>query len=154
AGARYDGPARRSVPWLATSVLLLLGVLNSLIPPWAADRRVDQTYAHLGAGNAARAATLADQATDLNPLAIEPWVARSDTAVALGDIREARRALVRAVEVQPLNAEAWHALSVFEDSVAGRPEVALRYARRALELDRFGPAAALVADLEARASQG
>jgi O-antigen ligase len=154
AGGRYGVPTRRRIRWLAACALLLLGVLASLVPPWLADRRVDGAYAELAAGDASRAAALADQATDLHPLAIEPWVARSDAAVALGEVRDARRALVRAVEVQPLNAEAWHALSVFEDSVAGRPDVALAYARRALELDRFGPAAALVPDLEARARQG
>jgi hypothetical protein len=154
AGGRYDVPTRRSVPWLAACVLLLFGVLASLVPPWVADRRVDRAYAELVAGDAANAAVLADQATALNPLAIEPWAARSDAAVALGDVSGARKALVRAVEVQPLNAEAWHALSVFEDSVAGRPDVALAYARRAFELDRFGPAAALVRDLEARAGPG
>ena len=154
-GADEPRPAarRRSVLPLAASVALLFAAVASIVAPWLAGRRVDQAYAAI-ADDPARAARIADEAAKLNPLSIHPWLARSDAEVVLGDISDARRALVRAVETQPLNPEAWHAFSLFEYRVAGRPDVALRYARRAAELDRFGPAPPLVAELEALEERG
>ena len=69
--------------------------------------------------------------------------------MALGDLEGARAALVRAVQVQPLNAEAWYELGYFEYAVAGEPQRAFRYMERAHELDPFGPAQALLAELKA-----
>ena len=81
----------------------------------------------------------------LDPLSLDPLFARANAQTMLGDLDGARASLVRAVELQPLDADAWYELGAFELQVAGRPNAALRYLERATELDPFGPASELAA---------
>lgn len=53
---------------------------------------------------------------------------------------------MRAVELQPLDSDAWYELGAFELRLGGRPDAAVRYLERARELDSFGPAAGLLAE--------
>ena len=120
--------------------LLLLAALYSLFAPWAADRRVAAAYDELAEGNAAAAVDKAGEAHSLNPLSLEPLLVRATALGLLGRTEEARRDLVEAVELQPLNPDAWYELGLFELE-QGREEEAERYFRRSRELDPFGPAA-------------
>lgn len=115
--------------------LLLLGLV-SLAAPWLAKREVDGAYAALGAGDTPRGLARAERAARLDPLSIDPLLARAQAELALGQQGAARGAYVRAVELQPQSPDAWYALGYFEYKVAGRPEAALPYVRRAWLLDR------------------
>ena len=90
----------------------------------------------------------AEDAAGLNPFSVEPLFAESLARSALGDLDGARASLREAVEVQPADASAWYELGLFELDVAGDPEAALAPLRQAHELDPYGPAAALLAELE------
>lgn len=143
-------PERRSsLLWAPAPLALLAALLFSLAAPRIAEERVDAAYRALAAGRPDDARAAADTARSLNPLALEPLLARAEAAVALGNLEEARRALVRAVEIQPLNPEAWYELGYFELRIAGEPRRAARYLARARELDPYGPAQALLAELRA-----
>jgi hypothetical protein len=54
---------------------------------------------------------------------------------------------VDAVELQPLNPDAWYELGALELDVGNRLQ-AIRYLQRSQELDRFGPAPPLLAQLQ------
>jgi tetratricopeptide (TPR) repeat protein len=125
----------------AAAGLLLLGGLYSLFAPWAAERRVSTAYAALAEGDAREARSAASAAHGLNPLSIEPLVVRATAEILLGRSAAARADLVRAVELQPVNPDAWYELGLFELE-QGREEDAERYFERSRELDPFGPAAA------------
>jgi tetratricopeptide (TPR) repeat protein len=121
--------------------LLLLAGMYSLFAPWAADRRVGAAFDDLAEGNAAAAVDEAGEAHSLNPLSLEPLVVRATALSLLGRTDEARRDLMDAVELQPLNPDPWYELGLFELEQGRRVE-AERYFRRSRELDPFGPAAA------------
>jgi tetratricopeptide (TPR) repeat protein len=133
--------ARASLLWPVAAGLLSLAAAYSLFAPWAAERRVAAAYEQLGEGEAGAAVDTAGQAHALNPLSLEPLFARASALAAQGRTEDARRDLVEAVDLQPLNPDAWYELGVFELEHARRVE-AERYLRRSRELDPFGPAAA------------
>jgi hypothetical protein len=131
---------RASLLWPVAAGLLVLAALYSLFAPWAADRRVAAAFDDLAEGNPAAAVDKAGGAHGLNPLSLEPLLVRSSAYVLLGRIDEARGDLVEAVELQPLNPDAWYELGLFELE-QGQEEEAERYFTRSRALDPFGPAA-------------
>jgi O-antigen ligase len=130
---------RATLLWPVAAGLLLLAALYSLFAPWGADRRVAAAYEHLAEGNAAAAVDKAGAAHSLNPVSLEPLFVRATALDLLGRTEEARRDLVEAVEIQPLNPDAWYELGLFELE-QGREGEAERYFERSRELDPFGPA--------------
>jgi hypothetical protein len=144
---RQPALARRALGLTPLPVALFAAALVSLGAPWLAERRVDDAYATLESGRPADALETASGARSLNPLSLDPLFARAAAEVVLGDVEAARATLIRAVELQPLDADAWYELGAFELDVADRPQEARRYLERSLELDRFGPAGAALAGL-------
>ena len=149
ATGRAHASARRSLAYVLVPVALFAAAFVSLGAPWLADRRVDDAYAALGEGRAEVGLRAADRARSLNPLALDPLYAHASAQTLLGDVEGARLTLIEAVELQPFEADAWYALGAFELEVANRPQEARRYLERSRDLDQFGPAPALLAELEA-----
>jgi tetratricopeptide (TPR) repeat protein len=112
-------------------------VLLSLAVPWLAARKVDDARSAIT--DPARSARLAEDAHDLNPLAVEPLLLWSQAEEARGDYEEARRLLVESVELQPENPRTWRELGEFELEVLMRRDLAHRYLARARELDPKDP---------------
>jgi hypothetical protein len=121
---------------LATAAGVAL-VLVSLALPWLSTRKVDDARAAIEDPD--RSARLAEDAHDLNPLAIEPLLLWADAEEARGDYAEARRLLVDAVDLQPENPRTWRELGEFELEVLERADFAARYLARARELDPQDP---------------
>jgi tetratricopeptide (TPR) repeat protein len=129
-------------------LVVLVTALTSLALPWLADRKVSAAYTALDAGVPGESIDEAEGAARLNPFSLEPLFAESLARSALGDLDGARASLRDAVEVQPADATAWYELGLFELDVAGDPEAALGPLQRARELDPYGPAATVLAELE------
>jgi hypothetical protein len=144
---RAQGSPQRSPALVPLSAALLVASALSLSFPWLAAREVDAAYDELGSARPRAALETADRARALNPLALDPLLARAAAQQALADIEGARGTLIQAVELQPLDSNAWYELGAFELEVADRPVAARRYLERARELDRYGPAPALLAQL-------
>jgi tetratricopeptide (TPR) repeat protein len=131
--------ARR--PFLAAAAALVaLATLASLAAPWQGERNVDAAYAAISNGDFEVAVEEADEARSLNPLALEPLFAGAAAETVRGNLRRARRLHVDAVELQPLNGDAWYALGAFELRALRNPCEAYDSLNRAYTLDRFGPA--------------
>ena len=137
---REAARSRASILWPIAAGLLSLAAVYSLFAPWAAERKTQAAYEALAEGDPAEARAAADRARAFNPLSLEPLFARASALRALGAENEARDDLVRAVELQPLNPDAWYELGLLELE-QGREEEAELYFRRSRELDPFGPAA-------------
>jgi O-Antigen ligase len=134
AGRRPRAAARHRL-WALGTVVVTWAALYSLLAPRLADYKVDQAYAHLDSPSTA--ASDARAAHTLNPLSIEPLLA---WAAAEESRRRPGRALelyVQAVELQPLNPDAWFELGRFELEVLMDRERARRDLERALELDPY-----------------
>jgi O-antigen ligase/polysaccharide polymerase Wzy-like membrane protein len=116
---------------------LVASLLLSLAFPWLAQRKVDDARAAIA--NPARSARLAEDAHDLNPLAVEPLLLWADAEEARSNGAKARRLLVDAVELQPENARTWRELGEFELQVRDRRDLAEKYLARARELDPEDP---------------
>jgi O-Antigen ligase len=144
---RPPGSPQRSPALVPIAFAVLAAVALSLALPWLSARQVDAAYSQLGRARATQALEAADRARSLNPLALDPLLARAAAQQALGDVDGARTTLIRAVELQPLDSNAWYELGAFELEVANRPVAARLYLERAAELDRHGPAPALLAQI-------
>jgi O-antigen ligase len=148
ASGRSPETRRAGLAFVPLAVAVAAAAIIALGAPWLAARRVDDAYTALGEGRARDALAAADAAHSLNPLALDPLVARAAAATDLGDLEAARATLAEAVDLQPLDSDAWYELGAFELRLGGRSDVAIRYLERARELDPFGPAAALLAEAQ------
>jgi O-Antigen ligase len=126
-------PVRR--PLLAAgAVLFAVASIASVAAPWLATRNVDEAYELIIEGDADAAAEAADDARQLNPLAIEPLLAAAAVEEERGNDQRALELYVEAVELQPENPQTWYELASFERSVGLREE-AIRHVGRAQALD-------------------
>jgi hypothetical protein len=139
AGRRPFTVARHRVGALA-AVLVTWAALYSLLAPRLADRKVDDAYAALATPS--EAVDDAREAHSLNPLSIDPLLAWAAAEEAEGRSERALELYVQAVDLQPLNPDAWFELGRFELEVLDDRERARRDLSRALELDPYFAAAA------------
>jgi tetratricopeptide (TPR) repeat protein len=124
-------------------VLVTWAALYSLLAPRLAERKVDDAYAALG--NPSQAVDDARDAHSLNPLSIDPLLAWAAAEEAQGRTERALELYVQAVELQPLNPDAWFELGRFELEALDDRQRARRDLSRALELDPyFAPAASVL----------
>ena len=127
--------ARRGWLWPAVIGIAAVAALYSLASPWFSDRKVNEAYDQLIAGDRAGARNDAKAAHALNPLAIEPllvWALTEDGEKALDLYRRAR-------DREPKNPETWYELGAFELQ-EGQPRAAYRDLNESYTLDRYGPA--------------
>ena len=142
-------PAR--LGWFSggAAAAVVAAMLFSLAAPWLSARKVEDARAAIERPD--ESARLAEDAHDLNPLAVEPLFLWADAEAARGDVAAARRLYVRAVELQPENARTWRELGEFELEARRDFVRAERYLARARELDPQDPATEdLLAELRAR----
>jgi tetratricopeptide (TPR) repeat protein len=139
AGRRPFTVARHRVGALA-AVLVTWAALYSLLAPRLADRKVDDAYAALDTPS--DAVDDARDAHSLNPLSIDPLLAWAAAEEAQGRTERALELYVQAVDLQPLNPDAWFELGRFELEVLDDRDRARRDLSRALELDPYFAAAA------------
>jgi len=85
--------------------------LSALIPWWSQEK-VSSGNQAISAGQPAVAEVRADEASGLNPLAIQPWLLRARGAALQGDPLGMQRAAQRATQVQPANPAGWVLLAV------------------------------------------
>jgi tetratricopeptide (TPR) repeat protein len=130
---------QRPVAVLVPAVLALTAVA-SLASPWLADRRVEAAYEAIEGGDFDAAAARAEQAADLNPLAVEPLHVQATAEELRCDVAAAEQLYVDAVDLQPRNPETWYELGVFEFESRGDLGAALRFLDRSYALDAYGPA--------------
>jgi tetratricopeptide (TPR) repeat protein len=145
AGRRPFTVARHRVGAVA-AVLVTWAALYSLLAPRLAERKVDDAYAALD--NPSQAVDDARDAHSLNPLSIDPLLAWAAAEEAEGRTERALELYVQAVELQPLNPDAWFELGRFELEALDDRQRARRDLSRALELDPyFAPAASLLSSV-------
>ncbi len=114
AAAPGPAPPGRSVPrpvvagaWALAPIIML-----SALIPWWSQEKVAQGNQAISAGQPAIAEERAQEASDLNPLAIQPWLLRGRAAALLDDPAGMRAAARRATQVQPGNPAGWALLAV------------------------------------------
>jgi hypothetical protein len=126
----------RSRPLVAaTAAAGLLAAVYSLTAPWLAANRTGDAYA---AASPAAAASAARDASNLNPLAVDPVWALAAAYSDAGDPTDTVRQYERATRLQPENPQTWLYLGEYE---LGRCAVFPAYhaLNNAYTLDPFGP---------------
>jgi O-antigen ligase/polysaccharide polymerase Wzy-like membrane protein len=131
--------ARVSRPLWAVAAVVGVGVLYSLVAPYASSRLVDSSYSQLAADRSGAALSDARAARALNPLAVDPLQALGDAEAARQDQTAALRYYRDAVDLQPENSNTWYSLGSYE-FFTGRYKEALHDLDRAYGLDPYGPA--------------
>lgn len=79
------------------------------------------------------------EARHRNPVSVEPLFTQATIEDSLGRQAAARRMLVRAVRLQPANAETWQRLGTYDLTALRRPRAAVDELRAALYLDPRSP---------------
>jgi tetratricopeptide (TPR) repeat protein len=128
----------------AAALLVAAAGVYSLASPYLAARRLDDAAVKLDRGQVAAAYADARSAQSLNPLAVEPLLLEGYTAPTLA---RGEAALIRAVQLQPRNPDAWVQLGVFELS-ARRYRRAYQALNRAYTLDRYNATAVRGGELD------
>jgi hypothetical protein len=93
--------------WAVVPVLMLSALL-----PWWSQEKVAAGNQAISAGQPAVAGQRAAEASDLNPLAIQPWLLRARAAALMDNPLGMRDAAHRATEVQPDNPAGWSLLAI------------------------------------------
>jgi tetratricopeptide (TPR) repeat protein len=97
---------------------------------------VTRAYDHLGT----RAAVdHADRARSLDPLSLDPLLARANARLALGDLRGAYADHLAEIDRQPENPDAWCDVGQFELDVLHAASQAYEHLNRWYTLDSQGP---------------
>jgi len=115
--------------------LLALVAAWTAYQPLRADGKVEDALTALAANRIDDARARADDAQDINPLALEPHFARAAVERRAGDLAKAEQALEEAVALQPANYLPWLRLAEFQLWFAKRPEDALKTVRSAIFLN-------------------
>jgi hypothetical protein len=136
-GARRRAEVSRPV-W-AGAAIVGVGILYSLVAPYASSRLVDSSYAQLAADRAGAAVSDGRAARALNPLSVDALQALGDAEASRHDEAAALRWHRRAVDLEPENSDTWYALGSYE-FFTGRYKEALHDLDRAYGLDPYGPA--------------
>ncbi len=142
---------RAPLAWRLGAGLFALAGAVSLFSPWLADRYVTRAYDSLGSRGAVRDA---DRARSLDPLSLDPIVARANAKLALRDLRGAYRDHLLEIAQQPENPVAWCDLGQFELVVLDDPQRAYRHLNRWYTLDSQGPCLDLLDEARARVNAG
>jgi tetratricopeptide (TPR) repeat protein len=127
---------RAPLTWRLGAGGVALAGAFSLFSPWLADRYVTRAYDHLGT----RAAVdHADRARSLDPLSLDPLLARANARLALGDLRGAYADHLAEIDRQPENPDAWCDVGQFELDVLHAASQAYEHLNRWYTLDSQGP---------------
>jgi hypothetical protein len=127
----------------AGTIALALAAAFSLVSPWLAQRRLDESVRALEARNVAGAIAAAREAHSLNPLALQPLLIWAGEEAVAGNLPEAKRLYRKAVKLQGHDAGSWYEFGAFELEIDCFPARAYQYLNRAYALDPFGPTAEL-----------
>ena len=150
------GPLRRNAAALARPPLRLArerwrlaagaaAVLVSLIVAWAAWQPLgslnssNDALAALERGDVNAARSLANNAHNRDPLALDPLTVLAIVETRSGNREAAQRDLENEVQMQPANHETWLRLADFQLNQLKRPKEALRSLSAALYLDPRDP---------------
>ena len=109
-----EGAAGRVVALAGAALLLCAVLVSALLPAWS-QSRTESAQASLAEeptpAQLESAAADAELAARLDPLAVEPLFVASAIAEGRGQLLEARRHLLRAVDRQPDNPDVWYRLT-------------------------------------------
>jgi tetratricopeptide (TPR) repeat protein len=125
---------------LAAAVLVTGMIVSwAIVQPLRAVHAGDAAVSRLQDGAYDAAADIALIGTRRNPVSVEPWWELATAEAYAGESELAVRALEKAVEIQPANAEAWRRLGRYRLFALSDPKAALAGFRAAFHLDPQSP---------------
>ena len=98
----------------AAVAALSIAAAVSVVTPWLAQRTLDRVDPAIERGDLESARDATRRARSLDPLSLEPVLARARTEEAAGDEVAALAAYREAVEIQPENPASWLELGLYE----------------------------------------
>jgi hypothetical protein len=139
-GAAGRPPAlARARPVVAIgAVLFAAAILVSFTFPRVSDRLQRSSTIALVNGHFATAHERAREARFFDPLSADPLYALARVAERQGNLKEAERRYIDAVELQPDNPDTWYTLGIYEFEVLHNLCAAYRFLNNAYTLDPAG----------------
>ena len=118
---------------LASGLLVLIAV--SVVVPYLSERSLSQAVTLAGKGRLAQAASQAQRAHRLDPLAVDPLFTLAQVEQQQGRGGAALATLDRAARLQPRNYATWYELGLMQLTVLGQRAQAAASLQRALALN-------------------
>jgi hypothetical protein len=129
------------VALLPAVAVVAFAVLASIAvsEPWRSQQKGNDAIALASKGNFDAARAAAKSAEDLNPLSVDPYFDSAAVEDSAGNKLGAKKALERAVQVQPARAEAWRRLGEYYLNNLSQPANAVPVLGAAIYLDPNSP---------------
>ena len=121
----------------AAAIVVAVAACVSVATPWLAQRSVRDVNPALERGDVDAARDAAERARSLDPLSLDPILARARVEEEAGDEAAALAAYRRATELQPDNPVSWYELGLYEFHLGDRCS-AYVHLNRAYTLDPSG----------------
>ncbi|MFT4035314.1 MAG: O-antigen ligase family protein [Patulibacter sp.] len=134
----WIGRVARWAPPVQLAAFAVLAVW-SIWQPYRAFVASQRAIAAIAAGHSEAAVKFADRAVREDPVSLDAASAQATALASGGDIGAARKALERAIAVQPENPAAWQQLLVFELGAAADARRAVSVYKAAIYLDPLSP---------------
>jgi tetratricopeptide (TPR) repeat protein len=124
---------------LPAVAVIAFAVLTSIAvsEPWRSQQKGNDAIALASKGDFEAARAAATSAVNLDPLSADPYFDRAAVEDSAGNKLGAKKALERAVQVDPAQAEAWRRLGEYYLNDLSQPEAAIPVLRGAIYLDPF-----------------
>lgn len=125
-------PADRYIIYLIAAIAIILAIL-----PWYSERLQGVSQAAEERGDLIGSLHLAKQAVRVDPLSVKALFVVAGAQQQMGRETEARNALVKATELEPLNYATWETLAFYERDRWGQPQLAREHLQKAWELNPY-----------------
>ncbi|RJQ45357.1 MAG: hypothetical protein C4534_04715 [Gaiellales bacterium] len=113
-----------------------LAILLALLP-WYSHHLQTEALRHAELGEQVKSLHVAERTVSVNPLSMQARFVLAGAQQRVGRTVEARRTLVSAVEMQPLNYEGWLQLALYERDRWGESERAREHFAIAISLNPY-----------------
>ncbi len=130
-GALKKGPR---VNIYALLVAAVIAIIISLIP-WYSNHLLIESEESDNGGEYVKSLHAAERAVKINPISVQARFVLAGAQQRLGREVEARKTLIRATEIQPLNYATWELLALYERDRWHQEELARQHFDTAIKLN-------------------
>lgn len=116
--------------------LCALAIIIALIPWYSHHLQLD-ALKQSELGDQADSLHIAESAVNVNPASVKARFVLAGAQHRLGREAEARKTLIRAIALQPLNYETWRQLAIYERDYWGEPAAAREHFAVAISLSPY-----------------
>jgi tetratricopeptide (TPR) repeat protein len=122
------------IAFYAPILISICAILAAAIP-WYGNHLVKKSLEQAELGYQVESLHSAESAIKYNPLSVNAYFVLAGTRQRIGHDADARTALIKATQLQPLNYQTWEQLALYERDRWHEPEKASEHFKKAVSLN-------------------